>query len=242
LQLLLRHLGLPYIDLAPLFDTSSFADVDEEVCLGLSRVETSYTGGSLKWMGVVAPPVHEDGYVDYMYAIQGFSRQEFARFISVADSPEDFDLDRYREYRFGDETDHPLTRRQMLYLKFRYGVYFPWKVTYHLLDNVWWEDKNLGAGKGFHREAIEVFPRTVDFIRALPFREVGRVVLFGLEANDPASGEHAALLVQRRGLARRRTGSVFSVLDTYRWGVRAGVRPRSEAIRSAQGAGVTRRP
>jgi len=178
--------GLPYIDLAPLFDTSSLADLDEEVCLGLSRVATSYTGGSLKWMGVVAPAVHEDGYVDYMYAIQGFSRQEFARFISLSNSPEDFDLDRYREYRFGDETDHPLTKRQMLYLKFHYGVYFPWKVTYHLLDNVWWEDKNLGAGKGFHREAIEVFPRTVDFIRTLPFREVGRVVLFGLEANDHA--------------------------------------------------------
>jgi Rieske 2Fe-2S family protein len=60
-------------------------------------------------------------------------------------------------------------------------------VAYHLLSNVWWDDKNLGAGKAFHREACEVFPETVDYIRTvLPFREIGRVVLFGLEANDHA--------------------------------------------------------
>jgi Rieske 2Fe-2S family protein len=178
--------GLPYVDLAPLFDTAPLTQVDAEVCLGLSRVATSYTGGSLKWMGVVAPHVQGDGYVDFMHVIEGFSREEFAAFVSLADAPGDFDLDRHRDYRFGDETDHPLTKRQMLYLKYRYGVYFPWKVAYHLLDNVWWEDKNLGAGKAFHREACEVFPRTVQFIRALPFREIGRVVLFGLEANDHA--------------------------------------------------------
>ena len=137
-------------------------------------------------MGVVAPHVQGDGYVDSMHVIAGFSREEFAAFVSLSDAPEDFDLDRHHDYSFGDETDHPLTKRQMLYLKYRYGVYFPWKVAYHLLDNVWWEDKNLGAGKVFHREACEVFPRTLDYIRALPFREIGRVVLFGQRRHEGA--------------------------------------------------------
>jgi hypothetical protein len=178
--------GLPFVDLAPLFDPSPLRAIDDEVCLGLARVETSYTGGTLKWMDVVSPAVQEDPYVDCMHAIAGFSREEFAVFASLADTPGDFDLDRYREYTFGDETDHLLNKRQMLYLKYRYGVYFPWKVAYHLLHNVWWEDKNCGADKSFRAEACEVFPRTLEYIRRLPFREIGRAIIFGLEANDHA--------------------------------------------------------
>jgi hypothetical protein len=178
--------GLPFVDLAPLFDPSPLEAIHEEICLGLARVATSYTGGSLKWMGVVAPSVQADPYVDYMHVISDFSREEFATFVSLADEPGDFDHDRFREYTFGDETDYPLNRRQMLYLKYRYGVYFPWKVAYHLLDNVFWEDKNFGQGKSFRREASDVFPRTLEFIRRLPFREVGRAIIFGLEANDHA--------------------------------------------------------
>jgi Rieske 2Fe-2S family protein len=178
--------GLPFIDLAPLFDTTPLAHLHEEICLGLVRVATSYTGGSLKWMGVVAPPVAADPYVDYMHVIERFSRDEFAAFVSLSDAPGDFDLDRHEQYSFGDETDHPLSHRQMLYLKYRYGVYFPWKVAYHLLDNVWWEDKNFGAGKSFRPEAREAFPGTLEYIRRLPFREIGRAIIFGLEANDHA--------------------------------------------------------
>jgi len=178
--------GRPFIDLAPLFDTSALADIDEEICLGLTRVATSYTGGSLKWMGVVAPDVERDPYTDAMRVIAGLSREQFATFVSLSDTPGDIDPDRANEVAFGDETDHPLSRRQMLYLKYRHGVYFPWKVAYHLLDNVWWEDKNSGAGKTFRAEAREVFPRTLEFIGKLPFREIGRAIVFGLEANDHA--------------------------------------------------------
>jgi Rieske 2Fe-2S family protein len=41
-------------------------------------------------------------------------------------------------------------------------------------------------GKDFVGEAYDVFPLTLAFLRALPFREIGRAVLFGLEANDHA--------------------------------------------------------
>ena len=33
---------------------------------------------------------------------------------------------------------------------------------------------------------MEVFPKTVELIRSLPFREIGRVVIFGVESNDHA--------------------------------------------------------
>jgi Rieske 2Fe-2S family protein len=74
----------------------------------------------------------------------------------------------------------------MLYLKYRYGVYFPWKACYHLLENDRWEDKHSGAGKGWSEEAEREFPKTVAFIKNLPFVEIGRALIFGIEANDHA--------------------------------------------------------
>jgi hypothetical protein len=178
--------GRPYVDLDGVLDTSGFAEIDREISLALPDLEISYTGGSLKWMNVVAPWVQDDGYADLGQVIGGFDRDEFARFVSFADDPGVFDLDRFREYTFGDETEHPLNRRQMLYLKYRHGVYFPWKVCYHLLENDRWEDKHSGAGKRFAESAARLLPRTVAFVKALPFTEIGRVVLFGIEANDHA--------------------------------------------------------
>jgi hypothetical protein len=178
--------GSPYIDLRPFIDTACFAELDLEIVYALSRVEVSYTGGSLKWMDVVAPWVHDDPYVDYGRVISAFARDEFATFVSLAHDPLAFDVDERAQYQFGDETDHPLSRQQMLYLKYRYGVYFPWKVCYHLLENDLWEDKHSGAGKDFSPEAVREFPKTVRFIKNLPFREIGRCVIFGVEANDHA--------------------------------------------------------
>jgi Rieske 2Fe-2S family protein len=182
--------GLPFVDLAPLLDTAPLAELDAEIALGLTQVQPSYTGGTLKWMGVAAPPVLADGYADAMHVLRDLSPGELARFASLGDDagasaspglpPDATDL------AFGDETDRPFTKAQMLWLKYRHGVYFPWKVAYHLLENDRWEDKNSGAGKTFRREARRVFPRTVAYLEALPFREIGRALVFGLESNDHA--------------------------------------------------------
>ena len=178
--------GRPYVDLSGDIDISCFPELDDEITLGLARVQSSRTGGSLKHMGVVAPWVRDDPYVDYGDVIEGLSREEFVRFTSLAEDPAAFDPERRHEYQFGDETDHPLTPAQMAYLIYRHRVYFPWRVCYHLLENDRWEDKHSGAGKDFTAEARAVFPRTVAFIESLPFTEIGRCVLFGLEANDHA--------------------------------------------------------
>jgi len=66
--------GRPYVDLSELVGTSSFEAIDEEIVCALPRVEASYTGGSLKWMGVTAPWVNADPYADYMQVIESFSR------------------------------------------------------------------------------------------------------------------------------------------------------------------------
>ncbi|MGC4087626.1 MAG: hypothetical protein QM756_06975 [Polyangiaceae bacterium] len=194
--------GRPYLDLSEHIDTSCFAELDREISRGLCEVETNYTGGSLKWMGVVAPWVDVDPFRDYGRVIQNFSRQEFLEFVALADNPAQFDAARQHEYSFGDETDHPLTRRQMLYLKYRYGVYFPWQVCYHFLENERWEDKHSGAGKGFEPSAEQAFPATVAFIRSLPFVEVGRAVLFGLEANHHAPAHRDSEPGQSLGVAQ----------------------------------------
>ena len=185
-----KHVGVfgrPYADLSELIDTSSLGALHKEITRGLAVVESGYTGGSLKWMGVCAPWVVSDPYRDAMHAIRAMSRDELAEIVALRDAGDDdaIDLDD-PEVAFGDETDRPFTRAQMRFLEQRYGVYFPWKVCYHLLANDRWEDKHSGEGKGFGAEAREVFPETVAFIESLPFVEIGRAVVFGLLPNDHA--------------------------------------------------------
>ncbi len=178
--------GRPYADLSELIDTSSFAEIHAEIVRGLATVETSYTGGTLKWMGVCAPWVMRDPYRDAMHAIREMSRADLEELVSLGgDDRGEIDLDD-PELAFGDETDHPFTKPQMLLLEQKHGVYFPWKACYHLLENDRWEDKHSGEGKEFSEEAREVFPKTVAFVESLPFQEIGRVVVFGLHPNDHA--------------------------------------------------------
>ena len=70
--------GQPYIDLSEHIDTSGFDALDREIGLGLCEIEPSYTGGSLKWMGVVAPWVERDPYRDYGRVIRELSAADSA--------------------------------------------------------------------------------------------------------------------------------------------------------------------
>lgn len=178
--------GRPYLDLEPYLDLGDLGEVDREITYALALANTSYTGGSLKWMGVVAPWAMDDDYLDYGHVIEEMSDDALREFVSLADDPSSFDLSRREGLQFGDETDHPLTPAQMRFLELRHGVYFPWKVCYHLLENDKWDDKHSGHGKFFDEEAQRLFPRTIELVKRLPFREVGRAVLFGLLANDHA--------------------------------------------------------
>jgi len=182
--------GRPYLDLsdavADVLDDDALADIDDEVTRALVHAAPGETGGSLKHMGICAPNVNADPYVDYGDVIARFTVAEWRDLIALADEPSEFDESRWRETRFGDETDHPLNARQRRWLTYRYGVYFPWKVCVHVLENVRWEDKHSGAGKDFTDEAKALMPRTVERLRALPFSELGRVVVFGLMPNDHA--------------------------------------------------------
>jgi hypothetical protein len=179
--------GRPYLDLDGLLDLSPLDALDREITLGLARVDTEYTGGTLKWMGVAAPWVMADGYRDAMHAVEAMTDKEFDDFVNLADDPSAVDRSQRASLTFGDETDHPFSRAQQRLLALRHGVYFPWKVCYHFLHNDRWEDKHSGEGKDFTDEARAVFPETVAFLASLPFVEIGRAVLFGLEPNDHAT-------------------------------------------------------
>ena len=178
--------GQPFIDLGGALDPSALDALDTEISRGIAHVETTYTGGTLKWMGVVAPWAMDDAYLDAMHVIEALPDAELEVFFSLADDPSALHVSERAGYRFGDETDHPFNRAQERWLSYRHHVYFPWKVCYHLLENDRWEDKHSGAGKGFGDEAREVFPETVRYLEALPFSEIGRAVIFGLEPNDHA--------------------------------------------------------
>ena len=62
--------GQPYLDLGAALDLAPLDAIDAEIARGLSVVDTNYTGGTLKWMGVVAPWAMDDAYLDAMHVIE----------------------------------------------------------------------------------------------------------------------------------------------------------------------------
>lgn len=170
--------GQPFVDLEPLLDLSALPALHEEICEGLARVPTSYTGGSHRSLGVVPPELAREVHGDYGEVLRSLDREQRRRLVALADDPEDLDPE---DYHPGEEQEHSLSRRQMLWLKLRHGVYFPWQVYLEMIPNHYWHQKSSGEGKAFTREARTFFPRTVEFVQRLPFRELGRCNVMGLD-------------------------------------------------------------
>jgi hypothetical protein len=182
--------GRPFLDLTPHLDLAPLDAIHDEVCLGLAQIPVDYTGGSHRSMGIVPESRRAECHGDYGEAIRAMNDAQFAAFCGLADGPEPLDPRRRAELEIGEEREHPLSRRQMLWLKYRFGAYFPWKVYVELVPNRWWGDKSRGQGKSFTRQARAFFPRTVAWIEALPFMEIGRSTIMGLEANDHGTVHH----------------------------------------------------
>jgi hypothetical protein len=178
--------GRPFVDLEPWLDLSTLDAIHEEVCLGLAQIPVDYTGGSHRSMGIVPPSRLGECHADYGEVLRAMSDEDFATLSGLGDEP----LDPARRGGIGEERDQPLSRRQMLWLKMRFGVYFPWKVFVELVPNRWWGDKSTAEGKSFTRQARAFFPRTVAWVQALPFVAIGRCTIMGLEANDHGTVHH----------------------------------------------------
>jgi hypothetical protein len=177
-------LGQPFVTLDTYLDLAPLAEVHEEICLALTQIPVDYTGGSHRSMGIVPPSRQGDVHADYGEVIRGLGEEAFAVFRSLADDPSSIDAMAREDLEFGEERDHPLSRRQMLWLKFRHGVYFPWKVYVELIPNRYWTEKSTAAGKDFTRVARSFFPKTIAYAKSLPFESIGRCNIMGLEAND----------------------------------------------------------
>ena len=150
--------GRPWVDLEPLLDTSVFAELHEEICLGYAQVPVDYTGGSHRSMGIMPGLREEEALVDYGEVIRGLSEQAFETFRLLSDAPAAFSWSSREATTFGEERAVPLSRRQMIWLKVRHGVYFPWKGYVELMPNRRWEDKAEPDGKRFSRIATTFFP------------------------------------------------------------------------------------
>jgi hypothetical protein len=50
-----------------------------------------------------------------------------------------------------------------------------------MIPNQYWDEKSSGSGKSFTREARACFPRTIELVQSLPFVEVGRCNVMGLD-------------------------------------------------------------
>jgi hypothetical protein len=176
--------GKPFVDLEPVLDLSALPEVHDEICLALTQIPLDYTGGSHRSMGIVPPSRTDDALVDYGEVIRAMGDSEFRTFVSLADDPRSIDVARRDELEFGEERDHPLSRRQMLWLEIRHRVYFPWKAYVELIPNRYWSEKAESEGKDFTRRARAFFPKTIAFVRSLPFERVGRCNVMGLDTND----------------------------------------------------------
>jgi hypothetical protein len=176
--------GRPFIDLEPYLDLSGLDAIHEEICLGLASVPVDYTGGSHRTMGIIPPSRPDDVGVDYGEVIRSMTDAAFETFRSLADVPDQLDPARRADLTFGEERAIPLSRRQMHWLKVRYGVYFPWKAYVELIPNRRWEDKASPEGKQFTRLARTFFPKTIAFVESLPFSHIGRCNIMGLESFD----------------------------------------------------------
>lgn len=175
---------LPFVSLERFLDLSALDAIHEEVCLALTQVTVDYTGGSHRSMGIQPSSQVDPSYADYGEVIRAMSDDDYATFRSLADDPASVPEARDDETEFGEEREHPLSRRQMLWLKFRHRVYFPWKAYVELMPNRYWTDKASAEGKSFTRLARTFFKNTIAFAQALPFEHIGRCNVMGLEAND----------------------------------------------------------
>lgn len=67
----------------------------------------------------------------------------------------------------------------------RHGVYYPWAEHFLFKENSpEWDFKHEGKGSFYKDSAKEHFPKLIDFIQKLPFSEIGRVSLFGMNPTD----------------------------------------------------------
>ncbi len=177
--------GRPYVDLEPYVDLDALDALDDEIAVGLAEVPVDYTGGSHRSMEIMPASRAAEAHVDYGEVIAKMTADAYATFRSLASEPTAFpgESDRLGA-TFGEERDHPLSRRQMLWLEYRFGVYFPWKVYLEMIPNRTWEDKSDPDGKAFTRMARTFFPKTIAFVKSLPFTHIGRCNLMGLASND----------------------------------------------------------
>jgi hypothetical protein len=184
--------GLPFVDLGPFLgpglEPALLEAIHAEVCLGLAEIPVDYTGGSHRSMGIVPSSRQAECHTDYGEVLRTMSEADLATLSSLGDGGEAFDPGQREE--IGEERDRSLSRRQMLWLKYRFGVYFPWKVFVELIPNRFWGDKSHGAGKSFTTKARAFFPRVVSWIESLPFEQIGRATIMGLEANDHGTVHH----------------------------------------------------
>jgi hypothetical protein len=171
----------PYFRFDDLVSAEDLAAIHEEVCLALAQIPTSYTGGSHRSMGIVPPSRLGECHGDYGEVIAAMSPRQRATFATLADEPPPPNAP---AADFGEERRLPLSRRQMLWLEKRFGVYFPWTTYVELIPNLRWEDKADSAGKDFTRVAKTFFPKTIEVVRGLPFERIGRCNVLGLGAHQ----------------------------------------------------------
>lgn len=177
-------MGLAYIDLGGLLGLDGLEALDDEICLALSQLPTGYTGGSHRSMLIMPPGREAEAWVDYGEVIAGLSDADYLTLGGLADEPQGWELAARAESTWGEERALGLSRRQMLWLEYKHRVYFPWKVFYELMPNRWWGEKSRGEGKRFTRNAERFFAKTIAFVKRLPFQEIGRCNIMGLQSFD----------------------------------------------------------
>lgn len=176
--------GQPFVNLERFIDMTAFPSLHDEVCLALAQIPVGYTGGSHRSMRIMPAGREHEAHGDYGEVIRAMTSEQFEVFRRLADDPSAIGPDARDAFEFGEERAISLSRRQMLWLEVRFGVYFPWKFYVELIPNRYWGDKSSSEGKTFTRIARTFFPKTIEFVQSLPFQQIGRCNIMGLQSFD----------------------------------------------------------
>ena len=178
-------LGQPMLDLEPYIGAVDWEAVDAEIRLALTKCDLDCCGDVMKSLNWIHPSALE-GYVDAKDVISGFGPEEFEAFLELSDdiNVSSFDLDHPEQYSMGFGTAIPFSRKQVDYLKYRYGVRFDWICYSLMMPNVaeLFEDPR-SPPPDFTAEARALFPKTLELIRGLPLSSVFRCTIYAVDAH-----------------------------------------------------------
>ena len=155
--------GEPIFDMSQIVSPEKLSEIDREIVVGLAKTKNAFLSVG-----------HELTRGDAELSLYDHSFKD----VGIAESElEPWELESMKSMTYS---------QQQKFLRYAKGAYHPWSVCVPLTPNSSWLFKMETENKAPTAEALELFPKTLEFAYSLPiFKAIGRICIFGV---DP--GQH----------------------------------------------------